>query len=62
MQTMKYWQKYIQNVNTRQKMLLASVFGVKCCHASLQCRVFFNIITTFKALQAFDWDTPRCRL
>jgi len=20
-------------------MLLASVFGVKCCHASLQCRV-----------------------
>jgi len=38
---MKYWQKYIQNVNTPKKMLLASVFGVKCCHASLQCRVFF---------------------
>jgi len=41
---MKYWQKYIQNVNTPKKMLLASVFGVKCCHASLQCRGFFIYI------------------
>jgi len=39
-------------------MLLASVFGVKCCHASLQRRVVvFYIITTCRALLAFDWMT-----
>jgi len=47
-------------------MLLASVFRVKCCHASLQCRVIFiYIITTCRALPAFDWMTSNlmdCRL